>query len=189
MPSSLSDSSTVEFVGCAPYDTLADASHQYGYQITVGLTVAGVLFGSVFIPDTFAASVHDLWQSLQTVTNDALVPESPEPLASDTRFDTSAHATLSARTLGKAATLTGAELVTLIGQHSPLAVLRVERVSVESVQGLDRLQARAKADASTATASSGLKSVTDALASLGTTAAAAAGVALVVLGMIYFRKR
>lgn len=197
MPASLSDQTSTYFDQCASSDPLAARGKQYGYALTVSLSAFGLFAGMVtgdawdlMTPaDAVQSAAGELWRSLQEWSRDTLVPEYPLPVVVD------GTATILAVTLGNASTLTCGELVRILGERSPLAIVQLKRVPVEAVRGSKATETRGDAQSEGAAkakenaAINPLGALEGVLKTLGIGIAAALVVALVVLGVVYFRKR
>lgn len=192
--SSLSDATTCHFAECNPGDLLAtDTGTRYGYAITVGFTWWTASERLVLHPGaTLAQAVTELFNALGDWTNYAVVARDPQPVVDTSLLlEPGTLATILCATSTNANSMTCAELVVALGQHSPLAIVQLKRLDINDVEGdgAKSTQGEAQNEAEGAAASSGglnpLTKLEDWLKTLGIWTGVALVVVLVILAVIY----
>lgn len=195
MTVSLDDGSSTQYVGCSQGSPLADVGKQYGYAISVSLSTWELLTGGGVVPtmgasndDIIAATAADLIANLQVWSRYALIPETGQGAPQTV----GGVATILAVTAQSAQSMTCGELITAIGQASPLNVVTLTRKDPSAVRGTNSTATRGAANDTAADTNNKtpdwLQSVEDYLKKIGVGVGVALVVALVIVGLLLYRK-
>lgn len=196
MTVSLDDGSSTTYVGCSGGSPLADAGKQYGYALSVSMSAWELLAGQMSQigvssnDDLIAQAAADLVANIQLWSNYALVPEVGHE--QDTPTVVSSVATVLCVTQNNAQTMTCAELITAIGKASPLNVVTLTRTDPSAVRGTAAAATRGSATAAAAATNNQppdwFQKLEDYLKTIGIGLGVALCVALVVVGLLVYRK-